>query len=198
MVKSTTGSQGLPVYITSSLVSNTVAPRSKLFLALVLQLASYVAFHPSGFRFFKGTTGVGITEVEGHAELVFAESMFEKAQESRRLACCYKGIVSCFFLPCRSVQPVTNLFSVSTCVRLSPFTVNLPIPRRTTSLNSSKTLCDPSIRIHRFPLSFWCSSPSRCRYLQHNMMSGKLMTLVESFGYKDDKKVGLESTDEIR
>lgn len=29
-------------------------------------------------------------------------------------------------------------------------------------------------------------------------MSGKLMTLVESFGYKDDKKVGLESTDEIR
>ena len=59
----------------------------------------------------------------------------------------------------------------------------------TTSLNSSKTLCDPSIDSH-FRSGVYLGV-GMCNLIL-SMMPGKLMALVELFGYKGDRKVGLE------
>ena len=68
-----------------------------------------------------------MTDVERHAELIYAETMFEKAI----IGIVYSGDWLAFIkeayvfpLPCHSLQLVTNLFLVSTCARLSLFIVN--------------------------------------------------------------------------
>ena len=68
-----------------------------------------------------------MTEVERHAELVYAESMFEKAV----LGIVYSGDWLAFIkeayvvsLPYPTLRLVINLLSVSTCVQLSLFIVN--------------------------------------------------------------------------
>ena len=59
----------------------------------------------------------------------------------------------------------------------------------TTSLNSPKPLCDPSINSH-FRSGVYLGV-GMCNIVL-SMIPGKLMTLVELFGYKGDRKVGLE------
>ena len=59
----------------------------------------------------------------------------------------------------------------------------------TTSLNSSKPLCDPSINPH-FRSGVYLGV-GMCNIIL-SMMPGKLMTVVELFGYKGDRKLGLE------
>ena len=59
----------------------------------------------------------------------------------------------------------------------------------TTSLNSSKPLYDPSIDSH-FRSGVYLGV-GMCNIIL-SMIPGKLMTLVELFGYKGDRKVGLE------
>ena len=59
----------------------------------------------------------------------------------------------------------------------------------TTSLNSSIPLCDPSIDSH-FRSGVYLGVGT-CNLIL-SMMPGKLMTLVELFGYKGDRKAGLE------
>ena len=59
----------------------------------------------------------------------------------------------------------------------------------TTSLNSSKPLCDPSINSH-FRSGVYLGV-GMCNIIL-SMIPGKLMTLIELFGYKGDRKVGLE------
>ena len=59
----------------------------------------------------------------------------------------------------------------------------------TTSMNSSKPLYDPSIDSH-FRSGVYLGV-GVCN-LVLSMMPGKLMILVELFGYKGDRKVGLD------
>ena len=59
----------------------------------------------------------------------------------------------------------------------------------TTSLKSSKPLCDPSINPH-FRSGVYLGV-GLCNLIL-SMIPGKLMTLVELFGYKGDRRVGLE------
>jgi Protein of unknown function (DUF3808) len=59
----------------------------------------------------------------------------------------------------------------------------------TTSLNSSKPLCDPSIDCH-FRSGVYLGV-AMCNIVL-SMMPGKLMSLAELFGFKGDRKVGLE------
>ena len=60
----------------------------------------------------------------------------------------------------------------------------------TTSMNSSKPLSDPSIDIH-FRSGVYLGV-GICNMIL-SLMPGKLMTIVELFGYKGDRKVALES-----
>lgn len=60
----------------------------------------------------------------------------------------------------------------------------------TTSMHSSKPLCDPDIDPH-FRSGVYLGV-GVCNMIL-SLMPGKLMTLVELFGYKGDRKVGLES-----
>ena len=60
----------------------------------------------------------------------------------------------------------------------------------TTSMNSSKPLCDPSIDIH-FRSGVYLGVGS-CNIVL-SLVPGRLMTIVELFGYKGDRKLGLES-----
>ena len=59
----------------------------------------------------------------------------------------------------------------------------------TTSMDSSKPLCDPSINTH-FRSGVYLGV-GMCNIIL-SMIPGKLMTLVELFGYKGDRKLGLE------
>ena len=59
----------------------------------------------------------------------------------------------------------------------------------TTSLNSSKPLCDPSIDSH-FRSGVYLGV-GLCNLIL-SLMPSKLLTIVELFGYKGDRKVGLE------
>ena len=87
------------------------------------RIAGYVVstLHPSSIGFIKG-----MTDVERHAELVYAESLYAKAI----LGIVYSGDWLAFikeayaFSPLSPFSVLVNTFSVSTCVPLSPYTVN--------------------------------------------------------------------------
>ena len=137
-----------------------------------------------------------MTEVERHAELVYAESMFEKAL----LGIVYSGDWLAFikeayvvFLPCPSLRnkPLLSLNMRTTIAiyhQLGQFLDHMDAAY-TTSLKSSKPLCDPSIDSH-FRSGVYLGV-GMCNLIL-SMMPGKLMTLVELFGYKGDRKIGLE------
>jgi hypothetical protein len=159
------------------------------------RLAGYVVstFHLSGVGFIKG-----MTEVERHAELVYAESLFEKAL----LGIVYSGDWLAFI---KEAYVVVFPLSFITACNKPLFSLNMrttiAIYRQlgqfldhmdaayTTSMNSSKPLCDPSIDLH-FRSGVYLGV-GMCNIIL-SMMPGRLMTLVELFGYKGDRKIGLE------
>ena len=140
-----------------------------------------------------------MTDVERHAELVYAESLFEKAL----LGIVYSGdwlafikeAYVLFFIPFFSFttcnKPLLSLNMRTTIAvyrQLGQYLDHMDAAY-TTSLNSSKPLCDPSIDSH-FRSGVYLGV-GMCNIIL-SMMPGKLMTLVELFGYKGDRKVGLE------
>jgi hypothetical protein len=156
------------------------------------RLANYVVstFHPGGVGFIKG-----MTEVERHAELVYAESMFEKAL----LGIVYSGDWLAFieeayvvFLSCPSLllrnKPLLslNMRTIAIYRQLRQFLDHMDATY-TTSLNSSKSLCHPPVDSYFRSGVFL--GVGMCNIIL-SMMSGKLI-VVELFGYKGDRMFAL-------
>ena len=137
-----------------------------------------------------------MTEVERHAELVYAEGMFEKAllgivYSGDWLAFIKEACVVFFPLITTYNKPLFSLnmrTSITIYRQLGQFLDHMDAAY-TTSLNSSIPLCDPSIDSH-FRSGVYLGVGT-CNLIL-SMMPGKLMTLVELFGYKGDRKAGLE------
>ncbi|KAG1873955.1 hypothetical protein F4604DRAFT_1582539 [Suillus subluteus] len=125
----------------------------------------------------------GMTPVERHAELVYAESLYQKSL----LGIVYSGDWLAF------IREVAN----SSSVAHSP----LPSPEQT----STRDLTSPPSNATSSPTHPYLPSPSidphfrsgvylglGMSHLVLSMMPGKLLALVELFGYKGDRKFGLE------
>ncbi|KAF8801787.1 hypothetical protein BYT27DRAFT_7197766 [Phlegmacium glaucopus] len=140
------------------------------------RLAGYVVstLNLTGIGFIKG-----MTDVERHAELVYAESMFEKAL----LGIVYSGDWLAF------VKEALNMRTTFAIYRQLGQYLDHMDAAYTTSKNSLKPLCDPSIDNH-FRSGVYLGVGVSNMLL--SLMPGKLMTLVELFGYKGDRKLGLE------
>ena len=89
------------------------------------RIAGYVVstLHPSSIGFIKG-----MTDVERHAELVYAESLYEKAilgivYSGDWLAFIKEAYAFPLYLPLNCACKLST-FSVSTCVPLLPYIVN--------------------------------------------------------------------------
>ena len=139
-----------------------------------------------------------MTDVERHAELIYAETMFEKAiigivYSGDWLAFIKEAYV--FLLPLSLITTCNNpLLSINMRAAIAIYRqlgqyIDQMDAAYTTSLNSSEPLCDPSIDSH-FRSGVYLGVGT-CNIVL-SMMPGKLMTLVELFGYKGDRKVGLD------
>ncbi|KAF8956825.1 hypothetical protein BDZ97DRAFT_1925090 [Flammula alnicola] len=140
------------------------------------RLAGYVvsAVHSGGNNtaFIKS-----MTDVERHAELVYAESLFEKAL----LGIMYSGDWLAF------IKEALNMRTTISIYRQLGTYIDAMDASYASSSSSSAT--DPSIDAH-FRSGVYLGVGMSNIIL--SLMPGKLMTLVELFGYHGDRRLGLE------
>ncbi|KAF8147845.1 hypothetical protein B0H34DRAFT_785773 [Crassisporium funariophilum] len=137
------------------------------------RLAGYVvsSLH-SGVGFIKG-----MTDVERHAELVFAESMFEKAL----LGIMYSGDWLAFIKEALNMRTTIGIYR-----QLATYLDALDAEATARGLGPIDTTVDRHFRSGVYLGQGVCN-------MILSLMPGKLITLVELFGYKGDRKVGLDN-----
>ncbi|CAA7263917.1 unnamed protein product [Cyclocybe aegerita] len=133
------------------------------------RIAGYVVstLHSSGIGFIKG-----MTDVERHAELVYAESLFEKAL----LGIVYSGDWLAF------IKEALNMRTTITIYRQLGHYLDAMDEAAPGGVDRS---IDPHFRSGVY-LGVGMSN------IILSLIPGKLATLVELFGYKGDRKAGLE------
>ncbi|PPQ91091.1 hypothetical protein CVT25_013129 [Psilocybe cyanescens] len=113
-----------------------------------------------------------MTDVERHAELVYAESLFEKAL----LGIVYSGDWLAFIKEALNMRTTISIYR-----QLGAYIDHMD------ALHPTGT--DPAIDVHF--RSGVLLGVGMCNIIL-SLMPGKLMTLVELFGYKGDRRYGLE------
>ncbi|KIM37750.1 hypothetical protein M413DRAFT_448267 [Hebeloma cylindrosporum] len=157
---------------------NTVASAHRKKAAFLgSRLAGYVVstIHSGGTVSFIRS----MTDVERHAELVYAESLFEKAL----LGIVYSGDWLAF------IKEALNMRTTIGIYRQLGHYLDAVDADYTTARGSSKPLADPAVDAH-FRSGVYLGV-GMCNIVL-SLMPGKLMTLVELFGYHGDRKVGLD------
>ncbi|TEB19564.1 hypothetical protein FA13DRAFT_1844951 [Coprinellus micaceus] len=131
----------------------------------------------------QGGAGVGwvrsMTPVERHAELVYAESLFEKAL----LGIVYSGDWLAFIKEALNMRTTIGIYR-----QLYAFIEASDAEYRAAHPSSSPSSTDPAIDVHFRSGVLLGMGMSN---IVLSLMPGKLMTLVELFGYHGDREAGL-------
>ncbi|KAF5353270.1 hypothetical protein D9756_007772 [Leucocoprinus leucothites] len=136
------------------------------------RLAGYVVSHLSS-----GVSHIrGMTPVERHAELVYAESLFEKAL----LGIVYSGDWLAFIKEALNMRTMIGVYR-----QLGQFLDAVDAEATARGEGPMDKTIDPHFRTGVY-LGVGLS------HIILSLMPGKLMTLVELFGYHGDRKLGLE------
>ncbi|EGO03118.1 hypothetical protein SERLA73DRAFT_176637 [Serpula lacrymans var. lacrymans S7.3] len=141
--------------------------------SLTTRLAGYVvsSLNTSGVGWIKD-----MTPVERHAELVYAESLFEKSL----LGVVYSGDWLAFIKEVLNMRTTMNIYR-----QLGKFLDAVDAEAQARGEGSEDKSIDADFRSGVY-LGLGMSN------LILSMMPGKLLTLVELFGYKGDRHLGLE------
>ncbi|KAF9523683.1 hypothetical protein CPB83DRAFT_775027 [Crepidotus variabilis] len=137
------------------------------------RLAGFVvsSLQPTGISFIKG-----MTAVERHAELVYAESLFEKAL----LGIVYSGDWLAFIKEALNMRTTISIYR-----QLGAYIDAVDAEAVENGNGPTDTSVDAHFRSGVYLGVGMCN-------IILSMMPGKLATLVELFGYKGDRKLGLE------
>ncbi|KAF9446913.1 hypothetical protein P691DRAFT_803254 [Macrolepiota fuliginosa MF-IS2] len=137
------------------------------------RLAGYVVSHLSS-----GVSHIrGMTPVERHAELVYAESLFEKSL----LGIVYSGDWLAFIKEALNMRTTIGVYR-----QLGQFLDAVDAEATARGEGPTDKTIDPHFRSGVY-LGVGIS------HIILSLMPGKLMTLVELFGYHGDRKLGLEA-----